>query len=80
MPVNAVRQAAGPRYGRVRSAGDVRAWRAVAELARRGIAAGPALAAVQLAAAESEERLLSGQSFSAGQAMAWLDGQMAVCQ
>jgi anti-anti-sigma regulatory factor len=54
--------------------------RAAAELARRGIAAGPALAAGQLAAAETEGRLLSGQSFSAGQAMAWLDGQMAACR
>ena len=54
--------------------------RAVAELARRGIAAGPALAAGQLAAAETEGRLVSGQSFSAGQAMAWLDGQMAACR
>jgi len=53
---------------------------AVAELARRGIAAGPALAAGQMAAAETEGRLLSGQSFSAGQAMAWLDGQMTACR
>jgi anti-anti-sigma regulatory factor len=37
---------------------------------------GRPLASGQLAAAETEGRLLSGQSFSAGQAMAWLDGQM----
>ena len=33
-----------------------------------------------MAAAGAEGRLLSGQAFSAGQAMAWLDGQMAACQ
>jgi anti-anti-sigma regulatory factor len=54
--------------------------RPVAELARRGIAVEPALAAGQLAAAGSEGRLLSGQAFSARAAIAWLDGQMTACQ
>jgi anti-anti-sigma regulatory factor len=54
--------------------------RVVSELARRGVAVEPALAAGQLAAAECEGPLLSGQAFSAGHAMGWLSGQMAVCQ
>jgi anti-anti-sigma regulatory factor len=54
--------------------------RAVAELARRGVAVEPALAAGRLAAAGSEGRLLTGQTFSAGQAITWLSGQMTACQ
>ena len=49
---------------------------AVAELARRGIAARPAMAAGQMAAAGWEGRLLSGQLFSADAAIAWLTGQI----
>jgi anti-anti-sigma regulatory factor len=56
---------------------DSAAQRATAELARRGIAVEPALAAGQLTAAECEGRLLSGQEFDAGRAMDWLTSQMA---
>ena len=51
--------------------------RATSELARRGVAVESALAAGQLAAAECEGRLLSGQEFGAGRAMDWLTSQMA---
>jgi anti-anti-sigma regulatory factor len=51
--------------------------RATTELARRGIAVQPALASGQMAATAYEGRLLSGQAFSARQALRWLDGQMA---
>jgi anti-anti-sigma regulatory factor len=54
--------------------------RAAAELARRGIAVESALAAGQLATAECEGRLLSGQEFGAGRAMDWLTSQIAACQ
>jgi len=54
--------------------------RATSELARRGVAVESALAAGQLAAAECEGRLLSGQEFGAGRAMDWLTSQMADCQ
>ena len=54
--------------------------RATAELARRGIAVEPALAAGQLTTAECEGRLLSGQEFGAGRAMDWLTSQIAACQ
>jgi anti-anti-sigma regulatory factor len=54
--------------------------RAAAELARRGIAVETALAAGQLATAECEGRLLSGQEFGAGRAMDWLTSQIAACQ
>ena len=50
--------------------------RATAELARRGIAVEPALASGQLAAVGFEGRLLAGQVFSAGQALAWLTREM----
>ena len=50
--------------------------RATAELARRGVAAEPALASGQLAAVGFEGRLLAGQVFSAGQALAWLTREM----
>jgi hypothetical protein len=50
--------------------------RATAELARRGVAVEPALASGQLAAVGFEGRLLAGQVFSAGQALAWLTREM----
>ena len=50
--------------------------RATAELARRGVAVEPALASGQLAAVGFEGRLLAGQVFSAGQALAWLNREM----
>ncbi len=50
---------------------------ALATLARRGIAAGPAVAAGQMIAAAWEGSVLSGHAFAAGQAMDWLTGQMA---
>jgi anti-anti-sigma regulatory factor len=53
--------------------------RATSELARRGIEVESALAAGQLAAADCEGRLLSGQEFDAGRAMDWLTTQMAAC-
>jgi anti-anti-sigma regulatory factor len=56
---------------------DAGPGRATTELARRGIAAEPALASGQMAATEYEGRLLSGQAFSADQALGWLGGQMA---
>lgn len=54
--------------------------RVTGELARRGIAAESALASEQMAAAGCEGRLLSGQAFSAGQALQWLGGQIAACR
>lgn len=48
--------------------------RATAELARRGITVGQALAAAEL-----EGSLLSGQAFSASHAIGWLGGQIAAC-
>ena len=51
----------------------------LAALARRGIAAGPAALAGQMAAA-SADSLLPGQAFAAEHAMAWLAGQMAASQ
>jgi len=59
---------------------DSATQRATSELARRGIAVEPALAAGQLTAAECEGRLLAGQEFAAGRAMDWLTGQMAACR
>ena len=59
---------------------DSAAQRATAELARRGIAVEPALAAGQLAAAECEGRLLFGQEFDATRAMDWLTSQMTACR
>jgi anti-anti-sigma regulatory factor len=50
---------------------------AVAELARRGIAVEPAVAAGQMTAAAWEGSLLAGRSFAADHAMGWLIGQMA---
>src|SRR5256885_305035 len=48
---------------------------AVSALARRGITAEPAVAKGQMTAAAWEGSLLSGQSFTADHAMAWLTGQ-----
>ncbi len=53
---------------------------AVAELARRGVAVEPALAAGQMAAALCDGELLSGQAFAAGRAVSWLQNQMAACR
>lgn len=50
---------------------------AVTELARRGIAVDAALADGQMSALACENCLLSGQSFTAGHAMSWLNEQMA---
>jgi anti-anti-sigma regulatory factor len=49
---------------------------AAAELARRGIAAQPAMDSGQLTAAGPEGRLLSAQAFRAEEAVEWLAGQM----
>ena len=54
--------------------------RAASELTRRGIAVEPALASGQMAAADSEGCLLSGQAFSASQAIGWLSELMAACR
>ena len=54
--------------------------RASVELTRRGIAVEPALTSGQMSATEYEGRLLSGQAFSASQALGWLGGQMAACR
>ncbi len=59
---------------------DAGPQQAAAELARRGIAVESAMATGQMAAAECEGCLLSGQAFSAGDAMGWLTGQMAACR
>ncbi len=59
---------------------DAGPGRAVAELARRGIAVEPAMAAGQMTAAGCQGRLLSGQAFSADAAVGWLTGQMASCR
>ena len=50
---------------------DGRPGLAVAELARRGIPASPAMASGQLTAAGPEGRLLSGQAFRADAAVGW---------
>jgi anti-anti-sigma regulatory factor len=50
---------------------------AVAELARRGIAVEPAMAAGQMTADGCEGHLLSGQVFSADAAIVWLTRQLA---
>ena len=55
---------------------DTSAAGAVAELARRGIDTGPALARGQLAATACDGRLLSGQAFRARDAVGWLAGQL----
>jgi anti-anti-sigma regulatory factor len=50
------------------------------ELARRGIAVAPALAAGQMAAVGFEGHVLSGQAFRARAAMGWLIGQAVACR
>jgi anti-anti-sigma regulatory factor len=50
------------------------------ELARRGIAVAPALAAGQMAAVGFEGHVLSGQAFRARDAVGWLSGQAAACR
>lgn len=59
---------------------DEVAAQAASELARRGIAADPAVASGQLAAVPSEGRLLSGKAFGMGQANDWLSSQLSACQ
>jgi anti-anti-sigma regulatory factor len=59
---------------------DTGPQRAASELARRGIAVRPAVAAGQMAAAGCEGPLLSGQAFRPGPAVDWLDGQIADCK
>ena len=54
--------------------------RAAAELARRGIAVESALASGQLAAAGYEGRLLTGQVFSASDAVGWLAREAMACR
>jgi anti-anti-sigma regulatory factor len=53
---------------------------ALAALARRGIAAGPAAADGQMIAAAWEGSVLSGHAFAAGQAIDWLAGQITACR
>jgi anti-anti-sigma regulatory factor len=53
---------------------------AVSELARRGAAVEPAVAARQMTAVAWEGSLLSGQAFTASRAMEWLAGQMTACR
>ncbi len=53
--------------------------RVTSELSRRGIGAGPALAAGQLAS-EPEGRLLSGAAFDASSAIGWLGDQIGACR
>ncbi|HEX5190681.1 MAG TPA: MEDS domain-containing protein [Streptosporangiaceae bacterium] len=53
---------------------------ATAELAKRGIAVDPAVAAGQMTALACEDYLLSGQSFAAGHAVSWLNEQMNACR
>jgi MEDS: MEthanogen/methylotroph, DcmR Sensory domain len=50
---------------------------AVAELSRRGVAVGPAMAAGQMTADGCEGHLLSGRVFSADAAVGWLARQLA---
>lgn len=59
---------------------DGTAEQAVAELARRGIAAGPAVAAGQMTAAVWEGSLLSGRAFAVDHAMGWLNDEMNACR
>jgi anti-anti-sigma regulatory factor len=50
------------------------------ELARRGVSVQPALNSGQMIAAGYEDRLLSGQSFQADNAVRWLTGQLESAQ
>ena len=54
--------------------------RAVSELTRRGVTVEAAIAAGQLSAAPCEGQLLSGQAFSAEQALGWLNGELSACR
>jgi hypothetical protein len=54
--------------------------RAASEMARRGMAVESAVESGQMTAVRWEGRLLSGHTFTAGQAMEWLTGQMAACR
>ncbi len=53
---------------------------AVSEMTRRAVSVESAMAAGQMSAAPCEGQLLSGQAFTADQAIGWLTGQMAACQ
>jgi anti-anti-sigma regulatory factor len=53
--------------------------RATAELARRGVEVEPALASGQLTTVGCEDRLLTGQVFSASQAITWLHRELEAC-
>ncbi len=55
---------------------DAASTQAETELARRGIAVGPALSTGQMTATACEDSLLSGHAFAADHAMSWLGGQM----
>ena len=59
---------------------DEVAAQAASELARRGIAADPAVASGQLAVVPCEGRLLSGKAFRTGQGNEWLRSQLLACQ
>ena len=54
--------------------------RVVSELARRGVAVEPSAGVRAAGGGGCEGHLLSGQAFSASQAMGWLNGQMAACR
>ncbi|MBV9206462.1 MAG: MEDS domain-containing protein [Actinobacteria bacterium] len=59
---------------------DAGPQRATSELARRGIAVEPAMAAGQMATAGCADCLLPGQAFTADGAMGWLGEQIAACR
>jgi MEDS: MEthanogen/methylotroph, DcmR Sensory domain len=59
---------------------DAAPTQAVAQLTRRGIAAESAVSAGRMTAATWEGRLLSGQVFTAGGAMEWLNAEMEACR
>lgn len=59
---------------------DAQPGQAAAELAKRGIAVDSAIEAGQMTALACENDLLSGQSFTAGHAVSWLNEQMTACR
>jgi anti-anti-sigma regulatory factor len=59
---------------------DAVAGRAAGDLARRGVAASPALTSGQLAADSSESLVPSGQAFGADRALGWLTAQALACR
>ncbi|HEX6934687.1 MAG TPA: MEDS domain-containing protein [Streptosporangiaceae bacterium] len=59
---------------------DAQPGQAAAELAKRGIAVDSAIEAGQLTSLACENDLLSGQSFTAGHAVSWLNEQMTACR